>query len=120
MKANQNRPKTAAHKKDDDRCDEESKGNFVKKTLEKENSHKIDQLLNNVSTLKQISNGLGGHLKDEKVLLEQIDNNFAKSTEMVRRVMGRMDDMLQRASGSIVCYIVLFTCLMIGILIKLT
>ena len=52
MKANQNRPKTAAHKKDDDRCDEESKGNFVKKTLEKENINKIDQLLNNVSTLK--------------------------------------------------------------------
>jgi hypothetical protein len=53
MKATRSKPKQAAHKKDDDRpSDEESKGNFVKQTLERENSNKIDQLLNNVSTLK--------------------------------------------------------------------
>lgn len=47
-----------------------------------------------MSTLKQISTGIGGHLKDEKVLLEQLDGDFAKSTLNVRKVMGRIDDML--------------------------
>jgi hypothetical protein len=35
------KPRNAPHKKDDD-TDEESKGNFVKKTLEKENQQKVD------------------------------------------------------------------------------
>ena len=38
MKASRAKAKPAAHKKDDDRpADEESKGNFVSKTLQREN-----------------------------------------------------------------------------------
>lgn len=112
--------RSAAPSKKNDDADEESKDDHVKKTLERENKQKVDQLLSNVSAIKQMSTGIGSHLQDEKVLLGQLGSDFERSNTSVRKVMGRMDDLLVRASDSIFCYICLFTSVFIAILVKFT
>jgi len=87
------KPISAKHKKDDDNDEESKSRNYVEKTLEKENSDKVNILLQNVSALKQISSGIGSHLKEEKVLLGQLDEDFAKNNLTVKKVMGRIDDL---------------------------
>jgi hypothetical protein len=59
-------------------------------------------------------------LKDEKVLLDQLDNDFAKSNLMVAKVMARLDVLFNGGPASLCCYVLLFTSVMVGLLIKFT
>jgi flagellar capping protein FliD len=88
--------------------------------MQSENRQKIELLANQVSTIRQISKGIGSHLEEEKELINQLDSGFDKTKVMVGKVFDRMDNLLQQASSNIFCYIILFTCLLIGILCKFT
>ena len=67
----------ASHKKNDDLQDPEKGGKddqSVENQLKKENTEKIDLLAKSVSQIKQITYGIGEHMKDEKGLLTNLDS----------------------------------------------
>jgi hypothetical protein len=80
----------------------------------------MDILADQVKTITQISTGLGKQLGDEKALLTDLNTNFDSSNTKVTGVMGRMDDLLSRASSSICVYICIFLIIFIVLLVKLT
>jgi hypothetical protein len=59
-------------------------------------------------------------MSDEKGLITDLDKNFDSSNAKALGVMDRMDDMLSRASSSIVCYTCMFLLIFIVLLCKLT
>jgi hypothetical protein len=80
----------------------------------------VSILAEQVKTITQISTGLGQQLSEEKTLLSDLNTNFDSSNAKVNTVMGRMDDLLSRASSSICVYICLFLLIFIVLLCKLT
>jgi hypothetical protein len=65
-----------------------------------------------------ISKHLGVQLKDEKPLLAGLGSGFDQSKEFVNKVMSNMDGMLNRASGSMLPYIILFTIILLSLIYK--
>ena len=105
-------------KKKTDGDDEESKG-FVEKTMSKENNDKIDLLSNQVSAIKNISHTLGSQMKEEKTVLNTLDSGFDKTKMMAGKALSKLDEMVSKGSGSIWCYVALFTIMFLAILYKL-
>lgn len=68
--------------------------------------------------MHSISKHLGVQLKDEKPLLASLGSGFDRSKEFVNKVMSNMDGMLNRASGSMLPYIILFTIILLSLIYK--
>ena len=52
------------------------------------------------------------------MILHKLDGGFIDSKELVNNVMASMDTMLNQPSDNICFYICLFTCSMVGFLVK--
>ena len=59
-------------------------------------------------------------MEGEKSLLSTLDTQFAGTKESVMHAMGRMDEVLGKASHSICCYIFIFTIMIVALLWKMT
>ena len=75
-------------------------------------------LANHVSIIKQITNGIGGQMRDERGLLAQLDSTFLSTKKQVGEIMGRMDDVVGKASNSMFSYVILFTIILVALLWK--
>ena len=108
------------HKKDDDEIDEESGASkdFMEQKYRKDNDKKLDALADSVTSIKQLSKNIGVQMEEEKTTIGQLDIGFLKTKELVNKIVGSMDTMLNQASSNIFCYIGLFTVLMITLLVK--
>ena len=107
------------HKKDDRTIDEEA-NHLVEADLRKMNDHKIDIISDQVVQMRNLSKHLGTQLEDQKPILEKLEGGFDRSKTLVYKVMGNMDSMLSRASGSMCPYIVLFTIMILALIYKLS
>ena len=118
---NQKRASGFKHKKDDDEIDEESGAvskDFMEQKYRRDNDKKLDVLANSVTQIKNLSKNIGNQMEEEKTTIGQLDGGFLKTKELVNRIAGSMDTMLNQASSNIFCYIALFTILMIAVLVK--
>ena len=70
--------------------------------------------------MKNLSSGIGDHMKSEKDVIKEMDKNFDDTKEAVTSVMGRVDDLLSQASSSLSCYVCIFLLIFIVLLCKLT
>ena len=59
-------------------------------------------------------------MKDEEGLLTTLDGSFISTKNNVGKVMGRMDEVLGKASNSIFCYIIIFTVMIVALLFKMS
>ena len=113
------------HKKNDD-MDEESRGgaapgksaDFMEKQYKQENEAKIDALANSVTSIKHLSRNMGRQLDEGKEVNKDLKDSFIEGQEMVGSVVGSMDTMLNDASNSVCCYVMIFTFIMTAILVK--
>ena len=118
---NQKRASGFKHKKDDDEIDEESGAaskDYMEQKYRKDNDKKLDVLANSVTQIKNLSKNIGNQMEEEKTTIGQLDGGFLKTKELVNKIVGSMDTMLNQASSNIFCYIALFTILMIAVLVK--
>ena len=70
--------------------------------------------------IRSITSGLGGQLKEDKSLLSKMDESFGNTKKQISEVMGRMDEVIGKASHSIWCYVLIFTIMIVAILWKMT
>ena len=59
-------------------------------------------------------------MNDERGLLSTLDSTFLSTKKQVGAMMGRMDDVIGKASNSILGYVVIFTIIIVALLWKLT
>ena len=58
-------------------------------------------------------------MNEDKTVLNSLDGGFDKTKIMLGKTLGRLDDMISKGSGSLCCYVVLFTIMILAILFKL-
>ena len=59
-------------------------------------------------------------MKHDESLLTDVERGFVKNKSMLSQTMNRMDKVLNDASSNVMCYIILFVILILGVLFKLT
>ena len=57
-------------------------------------------------------------MKEEKGLFSNLDSSFTNTRNSVGNLMGKMDDVIGKASNSIFCYVIVFTVMIVALLIK--
>ena len=57
---------------------------------------------------------------DEEGLIVDIDRGFDKNLSVMNQTMNKIDKMLTAASGSVLCYLLLFVFIVLALLYKLT
>ena len=57
-------------------------------------------------------------MRDERGLLAQLDSTFLSTKKQVGEIMGRMDDVVGKASNSMFSYVILFTIILVALLWK--
>ena len=85
------------YKKNDDEIDEESGAtskDFMTEKYRKDNDKKLDALADSVTQIKNLSKNIGSQMEEEKTTIGQLDGGFQKSKELVNKIVGSMDTML--------------------------
>jgi hypothetical protein len=59
-------------------------------------------------------------MKDDKVILGQLDGGFDKTKLLVTKTLGKLDNLVTKGSNSICCYVILFTIMILAIVLKLS
>lgn len=106
------------NKKSDDRIQDEE-NNFIQQQLAQSNEEKVDLLVQHVSQMHQISSQLGAQLSSETSVLKDLGSGFDRSKELVGKVIINIDGMLEKASGSILPFVVVFTVMILALIAKL-
>ena len=81
----------------DDEIDEESGAtskDFMTEKYRKDNDKKLDALADSVTQIKNLSKNIGSQMEEEKTTIGQLDGGFQKSKELVNKIVGSMDTML--------------------------
>lgn len=73
-----------------------------------------------MGAIKKVSLDIKGCLVDDESLMVDIDKGLVKNQTMLKQTMTRIDKMLTSASGSVLCYTLLFFFMILALLYKLT
>lgn len=84
-------------KKPDNKYDD-----ILQKSLEEQNEHKIDVLLQNVNELKQIGLDLNEDISEEKPILNTIGSHFDGISSSLRQTMNKIDLLMVYRTNKIV------------------
>ena len=87
--------------------------------LAQSNEDKVDLLAQHVSQMHQISSQLGAQLSSETSVLKELGSGFDRSKELVGKVMKNIEGRREKASGSIIPFIVVFTVMICALIFKL-
>jgi len=70
--------------------------------------------------IKKVSMDIKHVMVDDESLISEVDKGIVKNQNLLKQTMGRIDKMLTSASGSVLCYTILFFFMIIALLYKLT
>ena len=104
--------------KQEDPPDEEAKG-FVEMQMLRENEAKIDVLHKNVSAIRQLTSGISRQIGEDDQVISALQGGFDRSRDLVRKTLTRFDTVLEKASGSMWTYVLLFVLVISGLAYKL-
>ena len=97
--------------------DEEAKG-FVEMQALKDNETKIDVLHKNVSAIKQLTTGISNQIGEDDKVIGSLNQGFDRSKDLVKRTLSQMDSLVERASGSMTTYVILFVIVIGALMVK--
>jgi hypothetical protein len=88
--------------------------------MQRKTCEQLKNLEKSVMQIKQASIAIKGHMIDEEGLVVDIDRGFDKNLTVMKQAMNKIDKMLSTASGSVLCYLLLFVFIVLALLYKLT
>ena len=73
-----------------------------------------------MGVIKTVTMNIKTVMVDDEALVADVDKGIAKNQGMLKQTMSRIDNMLNTASGSPLCYTLLFFFMILALLYKLT
>lgn len=77
-------------------------------------------LANHISEIKRISIAIGDQVKEDNVILGDMEKNMTKGKAMMIKTMNKLDDVLNSRAGNVIFYTILFILLVFMFLYKWT
>ena len=88
--------------------------------LEQENDLQISQLASKVTALKDISIQIGGHIKDDNRLLDDMGDGFDKTRGLLGGTMQRLKNLSDSTGGGYMLYLAVFVVFVLLLLWRMT
>ena len=66
----------------------------MEQKYKQDNDRKLDALADSVTSIKNLSKNIGNQMEEEKTVIGQLDGGFLKTKELVNKIVGSMDTML--------------------------
>lgn len=88
--------------------------------LEQENDLQISQLASKVTALKDISIQIGGHIKDDNRLLDDMGDGFDKTRGLLGGTMQRLKNLADSTGGGYMLYLAVFVVFVLLLLWRMT
>ena len=88
--------------------------------LENENDAQIGALAGKVSALKDISSQISIHIKGDNKMLDELDNSFDSTNNMLGGTMKRLNTLANSAGGGNMLYLIMFVVAVFLILWRMT
>ena len=85
-----------------------------------ESNDKLSILASSAASIKRTTMNIKNMMVDDESLLTDIDKGMVKNQNVLKQTMGRIDQMINKASGNVLCYTLLFFFMILALLYKLT